>query len=221
MPADSPTSKLRYIVVEGPIGVGKTSLATRLAESFDSELILEQPLNNPFLERFYREPGSSALPTQLYFLFQRAKLIEQMRQADMFQPVGVSDFLLEKDRLFAELTLDQEELKLYGQIYAKLSLAAPKPDLVIYLQAPADVLLHRVYKRGIDYEQWIERRYLERLAEAYARFFHEYDDSPLLIVNAAEIDVANNERDYQQLFEEINTIQRGRYFFNPASHTIL
>jgi deoxyadenosine/deoxycytidine kinase len=144
-----------------------------------------------------------------------------MRQTDMFQPVGVADFMLEKDRLFAELTLDQNELKLYEQIYAKLSLEAPTPDLVIYLQAPADVLLQRIFKRGINYEQWIERRYLERLAEAYARFFHAYNDSPLLIVNAAAIDVVNNERDYEQLFQEITTIQRGRYFFNPASHTIL
>jgi len=221
MPADSLTSKPRYIVVEGPIGVGKTSLAERLAESFASELMLEQPWSNPFLERFYREPGSSALPTQLYFLFQRAKLIEGMRQTDMFQPVGVADFLLEKDRLFAGLTLDQEEIKLYEQIYAKLSLTAPTPDLVIYLQAPVDVLLQRIFKRGINYEQWIERRYLERLTEAYARFFHEYDDSPLLIVNAEAIDVVNNERDYQLLFEEITSIQRGRYFFNPVSHTIL
>ena len=220
MPEVSLTSKPRYIVVEGPIGVGKTSLAKRLAESFESELMLEEPWDNPFLERFYREPGSSALPTQLFFLFQRAKLIERMRQADMFQPVGVSDFLLEKDRLFAELTLDQNELKLYEEIYAKLSLEAPTPDLVIYLQAPVDVLLQRIFKRGINYEQWIERRYLERLAESYARYFHEYDASPLLIVNAAAIDVANNDKDYQQLFEEIGTIQRGRYFFNPASHTI-
>ena len=210
----------RYIVVEGPIGVGKTSLARRLAESFNSDLILEQPGENPFLERFYRNPRTAALPTQLFFLFQRARQIEEIRQTDLFSPVRIADFLLEKDRLFAELNLDGNELTLYQQVYETLDLDPPSPDLVVYLQAPPDVLMRRVANRGLDYEKSIEARYLERLGEAYARFFYEYDSAPLLIVNAAQIDPVHRESDYQELLRAIHRIKHGRHFFNSAIETI-
>jgi deoxyadenosine/deoxycytidine kinase len=206
----------RYIVVEGPIGVGKTSLAKRLAQSFASELILEQAEENPFLERFYRNPRGAALPTQLFFLFQRARQIEQIRQRDMFSPVRIADFLLQKDRLFAELNLDPSELELYQQVADRLQLEPPTPDLVVYLQAPAAVLLKRVATRGIPYEQMIEPDYLERLGEAYARFFYDFDAAPLLIVNAASIDPIHRERDYQELLQAILRIKHGRHFYNPA-----
>lgn len=205
----------RLIVVEGPIGVGKTSLARRLARSFGSELILEQADENPFIERFYRNPRSAALQTQLFFLFQRTRQLEDIRQHDLFDTVRVADYLLDKDRLFAQLTLDEQEFALYEQIYARLAIDAPAPDLVIYLQAPLDVLLERIARRGIKYEQAIDRSYLERLQEAYARFFHAYDASALLIVNAAEADFVGNDRDYEQLFDEIRRIRRGRHYYNP------
>jgi len=210
----------RYIVVEGPIGVGKTSLATRLAESFDSDLILEQAHENPFLERFYRNRRNAALPAQLFFLFQRARQIEEIRQSDLFSPVRVSDFLLEKDRLFAELNLDDNELSLYNQIYESLELEPPTPDLVVYLQAPPSVLLRRIASRGVAYEQFIDERYLERLGEAYAGFFYEFDAAPLLIVNAAAIDPVHRDADYQELLRAISRMKRGRHFFNPAIETI-
>jgi len=203
-------------VVEGPIGVGKTTLARRLAESFGSDLLLEGAEDNPFLERFYRDPRSAALQTQLFFLFQRARQLAELRQGDMFQPVRVADFIMEKDRLFARLTLDEEEYKLYEQVYAHLAVDVPQPDLVIYLQAPVDVLLKRIAKRGRDYERHMDRRYLERLAESYMKFFHDYSASPLLIVNAAEIDFAGNDDDYHLLLERIRRVRSGRHYFNPA-----
>jgi deoxyadenosine/deoxycytidine kinase len=214
---DIDLGELRYVVVEGPIGVGKTSLAKRLAESMSSELILERAEENPFLERFYRHRRHAALPTQLFFLLQRARQIEQLRQGDMFAPVRVADFLIEKDRLFAELNLDANELRLYEEVAATLDLEAPKPDLVIYLQAPAHVLMRRVAARGAPYEQFIELDYLERLGEAYARFFYDYEGAPLLIVNAASIDPIHRQSDYQELLRTIARVKRGRHFFNPAS----
>ncbi|MDH5592916.1 MAG: deoxynucleoside kinase [Gammaproteobacteria bacterium] len=204
-----------YVVVEGPIGVGKTSLARRLADSFGSELLLEGAEENPFLERFYRDPKNAALPTQLFFLFQRARQLQDMRQSDMFRPVRVADFLIEKDRMFARMTLDQHELELYDQIYEKMTLDAPVPDLVIYLQAPVDVLQSRITKRGIDYEQHMQGDYLRRVAESYMEFFYHYTGSPLLIVNATEIDLASNEKDYNNLLEQVCNIKRGRHYFNP------
>jgi deoxyadenosine/deoxycytidine kinase len=205
----------RYVVVEGPIGVGKTSLVRRLGQSFGCELVLEQDAENPFLERFYREPKSVAFQTQLHFLFQRSRQLASLRQADLFETVRVADYMLEKDRLFARLTLDDQEFALYEQVYERLSIDAPVPDLVVYLQAPVDVLLERIARRGIAYELQIERRYLERLNEAYARFFLEFDAAPLLIVNAAEIDPIGNADDYASLLAEVVRPRKGRHYFNP------
>jgi len=204
-----------YIVVEGPIGVGKTSLARRLAKSFNTELLLEGADENPFLQRFYKDPKAAALPTQLFFLFQRAQQVQALRQGDMFRPVRVADFLIEKDKLFAQLTLDDEELKLYDQAYQHLALDTPQPDLVIYLQAPVNVLLQRIRKRDRDYEQHIDAEYLQRLVDAYARFFHQYNDAPLLIVNAAEINLVESEMDYNALLEQVSKVSSGRHYFNP------
>lgn len=205
----------RYIVVEGPIGVGKTHLATRLAESFSGSTLFEQPEHNPFLEKFYLHPKQSALPTQLSFLMQRVKLSKTLEQDDLFTDLQVSDFMVEKDRLFAQITLDDDELALYNMVYDNLTMHHRKPDLVIYLQAPLAVLKTRVSQRGIGYEQRIEDAYLQRLTDAYADFFHYYDDSPLLIVNAEQIDLVNNESDYHALIEQISTLQSGRQYYNP------
>lgn len=205
-----------FVVVEGPIGVGKTTLARKLADSFGSNLLLESADENPFLEKFYENPEVAALPTQLYFLLQRAKQLKDMKQADMFNPVRVSDYLIDKDRLFAELTLDTDELDLYEQVYSSLTLDIPQPDLVVYLQAPVEVLLNRIEKRGIAHERIIEAAYLERLCESYIQFFYQYNSAPLLIVNAADIDFASNEDDYQLLLERIINNRSGRHYFNPG-----
>jgi deoxyguanosine kinase len=205
----------RFIAVEGPIGVGKSSLARRLCISLAAQGVLEEAAQNPFLERFYRNPRAGALPTQLYFLLQRAQQLAALKQQDLFAPVRVSDYLLEKDRLFARVTLDDAEYALYEQLYARLDIQVPKPDLVVYLQAPVDVLLERIARRGVDYEQYIDRGYLERLNEAYARFFHEYDAAPLLIVNAASIDPIANQRDYDELLAAIKRMSHGRLYYNP------
>jgi deoxyguanosine kinase len=207
---------LRYLAVEGPIGVGKTSLARRLAETLQLELVLEQAEENPFLERFYRDPVANALPTQLHFLFQRARQAQEMRQADLFAAGRVADFLLEKDRIFAHLTLRDEEFRLYEQVYQTLALDAPTPDLVIYLQAPVEVLIERVQHRGIDYEQGVRPEYLRRLSESYMDFFHRYDAGPLLIVNAASIDPVRRDEDYEDLLRRIRAMEGGRQYYNPA-----
>ncbi len=204
-----------YIVVEGPIGVGKTTLAKRLAKTFNTELMLELATENPFLPRFYSDPKSVALPTQLYFLFQRAKQIESLRQTDMFKPVQVSDFLIEKDKLFASITLDEDELSLYKQVYDRLTLDAPVPDLVIYLQAPIDTLMQRIVERGHDYERPINRNYVKKISEAYVEFFYYYSTSPLLIVNTNDFDLSGNDTDYNLLLEHISQLPKGKHYFNP------
>ncbi|MDH3465507.1 MAG: deoxynucleoside kinase [Gammaproteobacteria bacterium] len=206
-----------YVVVEGPIGVGKSSLARRLAQSFDCEMLLEQPEENPFLERFYRSRKQYALPTQLFFLFQRARQLQSYRQGDLFNPLRVSDFLLEKDALFARVNLDDDEYRLYQQVYTQLSPDIPVPNLVIYLQAPVDVLIDRIRRRGADYEQMIEPRYLAQLVDAYSRLFLTYNSSPLLIINAAEINFVDNDNDYETLLGYILNVRTGRHFFNPLS----
>ncbi len=205
----------RFIAVEGPIGVGKTSLTKRLAATFNYEILLENPEENPFLERFYRDSQKHALATQLFFLFQRSRQIQELRQNELFSPVRVADFLIDKDHLFAKLNLDSDEYDLYQKVYAHLTINSPVPDLVIYLQAPTSVLMSRIQKRGIAFEQLIEREYLEQLNAAYTRFFHYFDTSPLLIVNCSEIDLVGNDGDYQQLVDYILTCPRGTQYFNP------
>lgn len=208
-------SHLSLVSVEGPIGVGKTSLARRLAKTFGGELMLEGAEENPFLERFYRDQKSAALPTQLFFLFQRARQMQELRQGDMFKPMQVADFIMEKDRLFAMLTLEQDELDLYNQVYESLTLDVPVPDLVIYLQAPVEVLNTRIKKRGLASEQFIKSNYLHGIVDAYANFFYNYNNAPLLIINASEIDLVNNESDYEELLKQIKSIRSGRHYFNP------
>jgi deoxyguanosine kinase len=219
MTAEKPPQ--RFIVIEGPIGVGKTSLALKLAATLGAELVLERADENPFLERFYRNPRAGALPAQLYFLFQRTAQLAALKQHDLFAPLRVADYLIDKDKLFARTTLDEEEYRLYEQVYTKLAIDAPRPDLVIYLQAPVDVLLARIGRRATPYEQYIDRGYLERLHAAYARFFHEYEAAPLLIVNAAAIDPISSEADFAELLAAIARMRRGRLYYNPLRNAAL
>jgi deoxyadenosine/deoxycytidine kinase len=205
-----------YIAVEGPIGVGKTTLAKRLAATFNYQTLLENAEENPFLERFYHNRKQAALATQLYFLFQRSQKIHDLRQGDIFEPVRVADFLIEKDPLFARVNLDRDEFELYQKVYRQLTIDAPKPDLVIYLQASPDVLLERIENRGIAAEKAINRDYLERLNEVYSEFFLYYDDAPLLIVNASELDLVNSGADYIHLVDYLLEIRSGRHYFNPT-----
>jgi deoxyadenosine/deoxycytidine kinase len=205
-----------YIAVEGPIGVGKTTLAMRLAATFDYQTLLENAHENPFLERFYRNRKQAALATQLFFLFQRSQKIQDLRQGDIFQQQRVADFLIEKDPLFARINLDRDEFQLYQKVYQQLTIDAPKPDLVIYLQASPEVLLGRIENRGIAAEKAINRDYLERLNEVYSEFFLYYDDAPLLIVNASELDLVGRESDYEHLVDYLLEIRSGRHYFNPT-----
>ncbi len=207
----------RYIVIEGPIGVGKTSLAKKLAYSFGYELLLEKAEENPFLAQFYRNPRQFALSTQLSFLMQRTQQVQSFRQTDLFQNSHVADFIIDKDRLFAELTLDNDEHKLYQQIFDHLTIDAPRPDLVIYLQASTNILRERIARRGIDYEQQINDEFLLQLSDSYTRFFYDYEDSALLTVNTQSIDLIKNGQDYAALLTEIEQIRSGRHYFNQSS----
>jgi deoxyadenosine/deoxycytidine kinase len=210
----------QYIVIEGPIGVGKTSLANKLALEFESELLLEKADENPFLASFYKNPKQYALSAQLHFLLQRAQQVQDFRQADMFHGPYIADFMVDKDRLFAQITLDKDELALYEQIYTHLTLDAPRPDLVLYLQAPVETLRERITRRGISYEQQIRDDYLLRLSESYTRFFYDYDDSALLTINTQSVDLINNADDYQAILEKISNIHSGRHYFNQSSFAL-
>ena len=205
-----------YIAVEGPIGVGKTTLAHRIADTFEYDLLLEEAELNPFLERFYQNRQQTALATQLFFLFQRVQKITELKQRDMFDQARVADFVLEKDPLFARVNLEPDEFALYEKVFSKMRVDAPVPDLVIYLQASPDRLLERIDRRGIDAERLIDRQYLEQLNEVYSEFFLYYDAAPLLIVNANEIDLAQGDRDYEQLVDYMLNIKKGRHYFNPT-----
>ena len=205
----------KYIAVEGPIGVGKTTLANKLAETFNYDVLLEQPSENPFLESFYKNPGQSALAAQLFFLFQRMQQIQDLKQRSLFEPVRVADFVIEKDRLFAEVNLSKEEMQLYDKVYDHLTIDAPTPDLVIYLQAPVDILLDRINRRGNPNEKYLTGDYLERLNEAYSKFFLYYESAPLLIVNAAGINLHDSESDYEMLVDNIMSNPKGKNFLNP------
>jgi deoxyadenosine/deoxycytidine kinase len=208
--------KYRYIVVEGPIGVGKTSLARRLSERFQAGLMLEDADTNPFLPRFYQDAARYALQTQLFFLFQRASQVRDLKQMELFGQPTVADFLLDKDPLFARLNLNDEEYGLYQQIYAHLQPQTPTPDLVIYLQAPVESLIERVRRRGVAYESPITEDYLARLAESYSRYFYRYDASPLLIVNSENLNFADQPQDFELLLERIGQMRGGREYFNRA-----
>ena len=209
--------KFRHIVVEGPIGAGKTSLARRIAETAGAALMLEAPEDNPFLERFYRDMARYALPTQLFFLFQRIHQLAELRQPDMFKGTTIGDFLFEKDPLFARLTLTDDELALYEQMYRHLKPQAPVPDLVIYLQAEPATMIERVRRRGHAHEAPISESYLMRLAERYTRFFHHYDAAPLLIINADHFNFIDSDADFALLLRHIREMRGKREYVNRAA----
>lgn len=206
---------LNYVVVEGPIGVGKSRLAQQLAERLDAEALLERSQENPFLERFYRNPREGAFPAQLYFLMQRAEMLSHVRQSDLFTPRVVGDFLFAKDRLFAQLNLDTNEFNLYDRVWQTLAPSVPAPDLVVYLQAPVEVLQARLRQHARGAEARLDSEYLERLSEAYVDFFHHYADSPVLIVNSAAIDPASDQGHLDVLIDQIQRARTGRHYFNP------
>lgn len=206
--------KYRYIVVEGPIGVGKTSLTKRLARHFNADMLLEKPEENPFLERFYQDPVRHALPTQLFFLFQRINEVRDLTQMDMFNTSSVADYLFDKDALFARLNLSNDEFALYQNIYRGLAPQAPAPDLVIYLQASTDKLIERVRRRAHGYEKPISDDYLARLAQAYSDFFYHYDAAPLLVVNSEHLNFVDNEDDFALLLQRIQGMRGPREFFS-------
>ena len=210
----------KYVVIEGPIGVGKTSLSNKLALEWDAELILENVDDNPFLTKFYKNPREVSLQTQLYFLLTRTRQVQGFKQQDIFSKTRVSDFMLQKDRLFAQVTLNNEEYDLYDQLYSYMTVDIPTPDLLIYLQAPINILMKRIKKRGRDFEKYINNQYLERLNSMYLKFFNNYNASPLLIVNAEDIDFVNNESDYKNLLEKIYSIEKGKHYFNPLASII-
>lgn len=206
----------RYIAIEGPIGVGKTTLAKNLAKTFGYETLLERTEDNPFLERFYQDQRGNALPTQLHFLFQRAKQLQEVRQVDMFEPVRIADFLMEKDQLFAQVTLDDDEFRLYQQVYDQLTIDTATPDIVVFLQAPVETLMERIRKRGSPAEKLIDLDYLRALNDAYTKFFHYYDRSPLLIVNSTDIDLVDNPEHYKHFVEYLLNTKSGRHYYNPS-----
>ena len=206
--------RYRYVVVEGPIGVGKSSLARLLAEHASADTLLEQPAENPFLASFYQDPGRWALATQLFFLFQRVNQLGGLKQLDLFERPTVSDFLFEKDPLFARLNLSDDELALYQRIYEHLAPQVPVPDLVIYLQAPVETLVARVRRRGAAFERGIGEEYLARLSQAYARFFHDYTGAPVLTVNSRNLNFVDRPADFALLLRCITDMRGPREFFS-------
>lgn len=206
--------KYKYIVVEGVIGAGKTSLTRKLATHLNAQMLLELPQENPFLEKFYRDAARYALPTQMFFLFQRLNQLRDLAQPDLFDARIVSDFLLDKDPIFARLTLGDDELALYQQLYDHLRPQAPLPDLVIYLQAKPETLIERIKKRGIPMEAAISETYIERLCESYSRIFYDYEAAPLLIVNTEHLNPIDNEEDFALLLTRIANMRGKREFFS-------
>ncbi len=204
----------QFVAIEGPIGVGKTSLARRLADVFGAEPLLEVPEENPFLPRFYEDRRHFALSTQLFFLFQRRQMLERLRQADLFHASVISDFLWAKDRVFARITLNDDEWRLYEQVAGAAEGDIPAPELVIFLQAPIEILFERIRRRGRQYER-IDRDYLAEVAAAYTDFFHGYQESPLLIINAAEVNFVESDEDLRFLVDYLDNVHSGRHFFNP------
>ena len=209
--------KYRYIVIEGPIGAGKTSLAHVMSERAGGSALLEDPDSNPFLPGFYQDRARYALPTQLFFLFQRANQVRALKQPDLFSGLTIADFMLDKDLLFARLTLNDDEFALYRQVYAQLKPQAPVPDLVIYLQASTETLIERVRRRGVPYERSIPDDYLARLAESYARFFYQYDASPVLIVNSDNLNFVDQPGDFALLLQRVAAMRGPREFFSMGS----
>ena len=207
-------NKYRYVVVEGPIGVGKTSLARRLAEHAGANLLLEKPADNPFLARFYQDPARYALPAQLFFLFQRSNEVRELAQMDLFKGGTVADYLFDKDALFARINLSDEEFALYQNIHRYLAPQATAPDLVIYLQAPPETLIERIRHRGLAYERPISDFYLTRLAQAYSDFFYHYDAAPVLVVNTEHLNLVDNDDDFSLLLQRIVGMRGQREFFS-------
>lgn len=210
----------RYIAVEGCIGAGKSTVAHLLADRLNGELIVEAPHGNPFLERFYSGVSQAALPSQLYFLLHRTQLAGRIRKDDLFPTTRISDFLLERDRVYAECTLAADELKVYDMVREAVAVDPPAPDLVLYLQAPVRTLLKRIANRGIAMERRITTEYLERLNEAMARFILDYDEAPVLIVNTQAIDLANNDAHIELLLNEMERVRSGRTYFDPSGLVI-
>jgi deoxyguanosine kinase len=205
----------RFIAVEGPIGVGKSSLAQMLAKHLGAQGLFEAPDENPFLERFYQDRSKHALATQLHFLVQRIRQLAPLAQMQLFDRLHVADYLVDKDPLFAELNLSPDEMEIYREMFRHLRPQLPRPDLVVYLQAPVDVLLERIRRRGRSYERRIDPGYLEQLSAAYTEFFYHFDAASLVIVNAAEIDWVNSEGDFRQLVQFLDQVHGGRHYFNP------
>jgi len=208
--------KHQFIAIEGPIGVGKSTLANRLAEEFNADYVRDTETVNPYLKQFYKDPESVAFHTQLHFFVSRLEVLNNPAVTQASGPL-VSDFLLDKDKLFAELTLNADEWWMYTRIFDQMSEACVKPDLVIYLQAPLEKLIQRIERRGLRHEQRIDSHYLQQLITLYERYFHEYSDASLLIVNASEINLADNPDDVKRLIEQVRNLDGGRHYFNPVS----